>query len=131
MPGSAPRSQMGEIAREELSSVNGRLVKHLGDGVLGSLPVEADPVAVLAAVARRCEQPGGAPWAIRASARHGRPIAHGSDLYGADVNLAARLCAAAEPGQVVLSGFPAVPPVEDLAVRGRSTPVPISRVALR
>ena len=122
---------VGEIAREELSSANGRVVKHLGDGVLGSLPVGVDPVAVLAAVARRCEQPDGAPWAIRASARYGRPISHGSDLYGADVNLAARLCAAAEPGQVVLSGFPAIPPVEDLTVRGRSTPVPISRVALR
>jgi class 3 adenylate cyclase len=123
--------QMAEIARGELTSAKGQLVKHLGDGVLGSLPTGVDPLPALEAVARRCEQPDGTPWPIRASARLGRPIVHGSDLYGADVNLAARLCAAAEPGQVVLSGFPAIPPVEDLAVRGRSTPVPIRRVALR
>ena len=34
----------------------------------------------------------------------GEPVAHSDDLFGAAVNLAARICAHAQPGQIVAAG---------------------------
>lgn len=116
--------ELGEIARDELRRGTGRVVKHLGDGVLGTLPVGVDPLRPLAAIAGRCDGP------VRAAARQGRVIAHGSDVYGTDVNLTARLCVAAQPGQAVLSGFRAIPSREHLDVRGLTDPVPVARVSI-
>ncbi len=122
--------ELAAIARDELGARSGRVVKCLGDGVLGSLPVSVDPTVPIAAVAKRCQRPDGSAWTLRAAARRGRPIAHADDLYGADVNLVARLCSIAEPGQLVLSGF-GTPSVDHLHVRGVVDPVPVRRVALR
>ena len=121
---------LAAIAREELVGCGGRVVKNLGDGMLGWLPVGVDPVRPLGAIAARCEQPGGRPWKLRASARCGRPIQHAGDLFGADVNLAARLCAAAGPGQLVLSGFAPTGADQALSVRGLVEAVSVVRVSI-
>lgn len=123
-------TQLAQVTTEELGRRGGRVVKHLGDGVLGSLPVEADAVDLVAAIARRCLRPDGTPWPLRASARLGRPILLAGDLYGTDVNLASRLCGTARPGEIVLSGFGPVAHVDAVEVRGVSTVVPITRVPI-
>lgn len=121
--------ELGAIVDDELTRQSGRVVKHLGDGVMGTLPAGVDPIGPLRAIAGRCERSDGSGWRIRAAARHGRVIAHGGDVYGRDVNLTARMCGAARPGQAVLSGFVGTD-LEPLDVRGLSEPVPVHRVPI-
>jgi class 3 adenylate cyclase len=104
----------------------GEIVKVMGDGFLAWLPPAADPVPVVAAVAAGCEQPSGQRWQLRAASHVGRPIRHRGDLFGNDVNLVARLCDAAAPGELVSSaGGPHDP--EHLVIRGLDAPVPVWR----
>jgi class 3 adenylate cyclase len=117
-----------DAADTELRGRSGRVVKSLGDGVLGTLPAGGDAVAAVTAIARRCARPDGSRWEVRSAAREGRPIAFGGDLYGADVNLVARLCGAARPDELILAAGPAVAATEWIDVRGLAEPVPIRRV---
>lgn len=107
----------------------GEVVKVMGDGFLAWLPPAADPVPIVAAVAAGCERPDGEPWRLRAASHVGHPIRHRGDLFGNDVNLVARLCAAAAPGELVRS-FGGVDEPEQLAVRGLDAPVPVWRMAI-
>jgi len=107
----------------------GEIVKVMGDGFLAWLPPAADPVPVVAAVAAGCVQPSGEPWLLRAASHVGRPIRHHGDLFGHDVNLVARLCAAAAPGELVRS-FGGVDEPEQLEVRGIDAAVPVWRTAI-
>lgn len=107
----------------------GEIVKAMGDGFLAWLPPATDPVPVVTAVAAGCEQPSGEPWLLRAASHVGHPIRHRGDLFGNDVNLVARLCAAAAPGELVRSAGGGEDP-EQLAVRGLDIPVPVWRMAI-
>jgi class 3 adenylate cyclase len=51
------------------------------------------------------------PVRVRIGLAAGEPIAESEDLFGATVNLAARLCASAKPGTILVPGA-----VRDLAV---------------
>lgn len=116
-------------ASNALRGAGGEVVKVMGDGFLAWLPPPADPVPVVAAVVAGCTRPEGEPWALRAASHIGHPIRHGGDLFGTDVNLVARLCAAAEPGELVRSHGGTDAP-EQLAVRGLEAPVAVWRVAI-
>jgi class 3 adenylate cyclase len=107
----------------------GEVVKVMGDGFLAWLPPTADPLPVIAAVAAGCERPTGERWQLRAASHVGHPIRHRGDLFGNDVNLVARLCDAAAPGELVCSGGGADDP-EHLAVRGLDAAVPVWRMAI-
>jgi class 3 adenylate cyclase len=107
----------------------GEIVKVMGDGFLAWLPPASDPIPVVAAVAAGCERPSGEPWLLRAASHVGHPIRHGGDLFGNDVNLVARLCAAAAPGELVRS-FGGADDPEQLAVRGLDEPVHVWRMAI-
>lgn len=122
--------ELAAITRDELGRRSGRVVKQLGDGILGALPADADPIDVLSGIARRCTRTGEHAWTVRAAARRGRPISHGGDLFGSDVNLTARLCATAAPGEALLSGFAETDHDEHVDVRGVASPVPVTRVVL-
>jgi adenylate cyclase len=63
-------------------------VKHTGDGIMASL--------------------GSVQSGLRSA---GEPVSEGDDLFGAAVQLAARLCDYADPGMIVVSGV-----VRDLAI---------------
>jgi class 3 adenylate cyclase len=107
----------------------GEVVKAMGDGFLAWLPPAADPLPVIAAVAAGCERPTGERWQLRAASHIGHPIRHRGDLFGNDVNLVARLCDAAAPGELVRSGGGTADP-EQLAVRGLDATVAIWRMAI-
>ena len=84
----------------------GRVVKYMGDGAmatfssaLGALRAAA---AVQDSVARLDESEGGVGIAARVGVSAGEPIADGDDLYGMPVVIAARLCAVANPGDVLV-----------------------------
>jgi class 3 adenylate cyclase len=128
----AARQAAGALHKAATDAVRlgkGEVVKAMGDGFLAWLPPTVDPVPVVAAVAAGCEQPSGERWQLRAASHIGRPIRHRGDLFGNDVNLVARLCAAAEPGQLVRSAGGTHDP-EQLPVRGLDAPVPVWRMAI-
>ncbi len=80
-------------------------------------------------VASAFTRPDGEPWLLRAASHVGRPIRHDGDLFGNDVNLVARLCAAAAPGELVFS-VTGEGSHERLEVRGLDAAVPVQRVAI-
>jgi class 3 adenylate cyclase len=125
----AAAGRFHQVASDAIRRDGGEVVKALGDGFLAWLPPSADPMPVLAHVAARCERPGGESWRLHAASHVGHPIRHRGDLFGRDVNLVARLCDAAHPGELVRSGGGRGAP-ESLVVRGFEEPVPVWRVAI-
>lgn len=128
----AGRQAAGELHHAAVGAVRaggGDVVKVMGDGFLAWLPPSIDPLPVVSAVAAGCVQPSGESWRLRAASHVGFPIRHRNDLFGNDVNLVARLCAAAAPGELVRSSGGHGEP-EHLEVRGFDTPVPVWRMAL-
>lgn len=121
---------LATVAEVELVGAGGRLVKPLGDGFLGALPPGAEAVDVLRRIRKRLVRPDGTAWAVHAGVRHGRPIQHRGDLFGSDVNLVARLCQAAGPDEVIVSGGPGAGERHELAVRGIDPAVAVYREAL-
>jgi class 3 adenylate cyclase len=122
--------QLQDLGEAELRACGGKLVKPLGDGFLGTVRTATDGISVVRGVAQRCVRPDGRQWPVRAAVHRGRPISFRGDLFGADVNLAARLVTAAEPGQLVMTTTPAEPDSEPLAVRGLIEPIAVTRVVV-
>jgi len=75
-------------------------VKHTGDGIMASFPSAV--AAVTAALAMQRDLAGG-EVRVRIGLNAGEPIAEDHDLFGTAVQLAARITARAEPGQVLVS----------------------------
>jgi class 3 adenylate cyclase len=122
--------QLELVARDELHPLGGRVVKSLGDGVLGVAPPRAEVVGALRRVRERVAGIDGTPWSMRAGIHDGRPIEHDGDVFGADVNLVARLCEAAAPDQIVRSVDAVTAGAELVTVKGLATPVSVIRMAL-
>jgi len=102
------------IIREALARHAGREVKHTGDGIMASLgSVQAGLRSAVDiqrgfAVYNASHEPA---LNVRIGISAGEPVAEGDDLFGATVQLAARLCDYADPGMIVVSGV-----VRDLAI---------------
>ena len=120
-------SRLTRVVERLVRPLHGSLVKSLGDGVLVRLPAETDPVPLLRSLV--AELANGEPrWVVHAAAHTGRPIRHGGDLFGRDVNLVARLCDRAEAGELLVS---AEDGDEALQLEGMDDPVRVRRVALQ
>ncbi|MFL6529628.1 MAG: nickel-binding protein [Chthoniobacterales bacterium] len=93
------------IVREKLNTHAGWEVKHTGDGFLASFASVASAVDCAIAIQRAFEvsnrQNGETPLQVRIGLSAGEPVAEDNDLFGATVQLAARLCAHAEPEQIM------------------------------
>lgn len=89
---------LGRRVRALLPEEGAEAVKSLGDGVMIRVDDPAD--ALRLAVRLTGEQDGLPP--VRVGIETGSAVAHDGDWYGATVNRAARLCAAARPGQVLV-----------------------------
>lgn len=103
------------IVRDALAAHGGREVKHTGDGIMASFASVQSALACAAAVQRgfadhAIARPGES-MRVRIGMSAGEPVAEGDDLFGAAVQLAARLCALAEPGAVMVSAV-----VRDLSI---------------
>jgi class 3 adenylate cyclase len=96
-----------EIVRSALAAVGGREVKHTGDGIMASFVSAVAAVRcatqVHHALARHSEDHGHAPIQVRIGAAAGEPVEQRQDLFGSTVQMAARLCAHAQPGQILVS----------------------------
>jgi class 3 adenylate cyclase len=95
------------IVRGALKDNHGREVKHTGDGIMAAFMSPA--CAVRAACQMQAELGAhtdggtGLPVVIRIGISAGEPVEDADDLFGCSVQLAARLCARADPGQILVS----------------------------
>ena len=88
--------------RAHVERHSGRTVDHTGDGVMASFSSAHDAlscaVALQRAIAARDTE--GHRAEIRVGLAAGEPISEANRLFGAAVNLAARMCAAADPSTI-------------------------------
>jgi class 3 adenylate cyclase len=100
------------IVRACLSANGGREVKHTGDGLLASFVSVARAVQCAVDIQAACRAGSTDPgFRVRIGMSAGEPVEESDDLYGAAVNLAARLCSVAKGGQILVSSA-----VKDLAI---------------
>ena len=83
--------------RKALEAHGGREVKHTGDGIMAAFPSAVRAVEAALQVQRDL---AGGEVRVRIGLNAGEPIAEDDDLFGTAVQLAARICDRAEPGQV-------------------------------
>jgi class 3 adenylate cyclase len=123
------------IVRRSLVAHHGREVKHTGDGIMASFD-EVPGALGCALEIREAESRA----RIRVGMAAGEPVDHNNDLFGPTVNLASRICNAAQAGEVLVSdvvgelgdssGFSFAGPNE-LNLRGFAKPVPVFRLVER
>ena len=103
-----------EIVRQALARHRGSEVKHTGDGMMVAFRSVVGAIGCAVEIQQRlAERVEGDGFAIRVriGMAAGEPVTERNDLFGATVQLAARLCARAEPGSILVAG-----PVHDLAL---------------
>ena len=93
---------------QSVASQGGRVVKTLGDGVLATFDTAPRAVQAMAALMRDHQQhlrewPSEMCLQVRVGVAGGEVVEVDGDCYGDAVNLAARLCERARPGEVWLS----------------------------
>ena len=95
------------IIRRALVAATGREVKHTGDGILAAFDSVERALTCALAIRRGFDQrnQGSArpELRVRLGMAAGEPVDHNDDIYGSAVNLASRLCAAAEPQHILVS----------------------------
>jgi class 3 adenylate cyclase len=93
------------IVRDALEASGGREVKHTGDGIFASFTYVSRAVDCAVAIQQGFEEinDDGPGSRVRIGISAGEPVDMNEDLYGAVVNLAARICSHAEPGQILVS----------------------------
>jgi class 3 adenylate cyclase len=95
-----------EIVRQALLAHEGREVDRAGDGFLTCFASVSQAVACAVTVQRAFQTynlNGGGPVEIqvRIGLGAGEPLTDGDALFGSTVNLTARICACADPGQIL------------------------------
>ncbi len=126
------------IIRRALAAAQGREVKHTGDGIMASFAAVASGLACSAAIQDGFDArtAGGASpeLRVRIGIAAGEPVDHNDDMFGATVNLASRICAAAEAGHILVSGLVrdlgssdgfTFEPAGERVLRGFPTPTPV------
>jgi class 3 adenylate cyclase len=130
------------LVRRALGSYGGREVKHTGDGIMASF---ADVAAAVACARTILEafadfnQSSSEPIRVRIGLHAGEPVEDSNDLFGATVQLAARICQAAEPDTMVASSEVRAASADDTGwvalgerwLKGFSVPVPLFRATAR
>jgi len=111
------------IVREALAAHAGREVKHTGDGIMASFVSAA---ATVKAAARIQAELSKSQIRARIGAAAGEPVERSQDLFGSPVQLAARLCAHAEPEQILVSNV-----VVELCLGKRITFFDLGEVTLK
>jgi class 3 adenylate cyclase len=101
-----------QIVRAALGEHAGHEIKHTGDGIMASFSTATSAlqcsIAIQRGVAAHVEEHPDAPLGVYVGLNAGEPIAEDDpdgrlDLFGTSVDLAARICDHAEPGQILAS----------------------------
>lgn len=89
-----------DAVRTALTDHGGDEVKHTGDGIFGAFTSAVSAVEASLQIQRDL---AGAEVKVRIGLNAGEPIAQDDDYFGAAVQLAARVCDRAEPGQILVA----------------------------
>jgi class 3 adenylate cyclase len=101
-----------QIVGDGLTNHGGSEVKHTGDGLMAAFPSVVGAIESAVQIQRRlAELDEGNGLHVRIGMAAGEPVTERDDLFGAVVQLAARLCNRAQPGSVLVSSA-----VHDLAL---------------
>jgi class 3 adenylate cyclase len=95
-----------DIVGAALAALTGRRVKHTGDGIMASFASATCAVKAASRIQQALaahEGHDGHRLRVRIGAAAGEPVEHRGDFFGTTVQLAARLCAHAEPDQILVS----------------------------
>ena len=97
--------EVGEAVERPVRARGGRVVKRLGDGLMAVFddPGSALDATLEASEAVRALKANGYEPELRAGIHYGKPRKLGSDYFGIDVNVAARVADAAGPSEVLVS----------------------------
>ncbi len=105
------------IVRGAIGQRGGSEVKHTGDGLMASFQSVSGALEAAAAIQRGLAEhnlTAAHPVEVRIGVAAGEPVLENDDLFGAAVQLAARLCERAGPSSILVSGA-----VKDLAIGKR------------
>ena len=129
--------QHDAIARTALDAHRGVEVKHMGDGIMASFESVSDALSCAIAIQQGIEEHNSRASAdeqfrVRIGISAGEPVTEHGDLFGAAVQIAARLCNNASPGHISVSEavselatgkrFP-FRPAEEVELKGLARPV--------
>ncbi len=92
-----------QIIGDAIETYGGTRVKHTGDGVMASFFSVAKAAQAAVEIQRRLAERVSefpVPVRVRVGLSAGEPVSENDDLFGAAVQLAARICAACEPGAI-------------------------------
>jgi class 3 adenylate cyclase len=131
------------IVRDALKAHSGSEIKHTGDGIMASFSSASRALECAIGIQRTFAQHSESaeePIRVRIGLNAGEPIAEEEDLFGTAVQLAARICAQAEPGEILApivvrelaagKGF-LLADRGDVALRGFEDPVRLYEVRWR
>jgi adenylate cyclase len=112
--------EFAEAVEPPILDHHGEVVKRLGDGAMAAFwdAPSATEAAFAAHERTAAIEIGGYRPCLRTGIHLGRPRKLGGDYLGVDVNIAARLCAAAKPGEILVSD-PVVDGLDAAAVSAR------------
>jgi class 3 adenylate cyclase len=91
------------IVREALSANGGSEIKHTGDGVMASFATASGALECAVAIQRAVAAQDDANLQVHVGLNAGEPVAEDSDLFGTAVQLARRICDAAQAGEILVS----------------------------
>ena len=93
--------QHNTAVRDALKAHAGSEIKHTGDGIMASFASARGAVDCAVAIQRALA--GGDSVRVRIGLNAGEPVAEEQDLYGTSVQMAARVCAEADAGEILVS----------------------------
>jgi len=118
------------IVRDALHGHGGAEIKHTGDGIMATFNSAARAVDCAIAIQRGCDEHARdhptSPFQVRIGLNAGEPVDEEGDLFGTAVQLASRVSAHANPGQILSSNV-----VRELAAGKRFLWSDVGSVPLR
>ncbi len=102
-----------DVVRRALTGQGGSEVKHTGDGLMAAFPSVIGAIQAAVHIQQELARTdvAGEQIRVRIGMAAGEPVTERNDLFGATVQLAARLCAKAEPASILVASA-----VHDLAL---------------
>jgi class 3 adenylate cyclase len=129
-----------DAVRSSLKQCGGQEVKHTGDGIMAAFRSVGRAVDCAVALQKKLEECEGPRPGVRVGMSAGEPVTEQGDLFGATVQLAARLCDAGNAGDVLApsvvkdlclgKGFK-WNDMGDLSLKGFSEPVRVHELLYR